>query len=186
MKSNGFTLIEILVSITILMILITVGIPSFDDFIVQMRVDNEISSINRLLNTARVSAISNSLPTTVCPLNDDNQCHNQWHKSISVFIDTNNNKIFEANKGEIILTSKDAIHHQDKLQYGTSRIGLTYGNDGHLNGWGQNATFSYCPHNHLNKSRGVVVHLSGRAYKSKQDKSSGRDKTRSGKYIVCH
>ncbi len=91
MKSNGFTLIETLISVAILTILVTVGVPAFNDFLIQIRVDNEINSINRLLNIARISAISHSLPTTVCPLNENNQCHNQWQKTISVFIDKNNN-----------------------------------------------------------------------------------------------
>ena len=54
---------------------------------------------------------------------------------------------------------------------GSAKIGLTYSPTGHLSGWGQNATFAYCPQNHANKSQGIIVARSGRLHKSYQNEN---------------
>ncbi|MGB1261535.1 MAG: GspH/FimT family pseudopilin [Cognaticolwellia sp.] len=184
-KFTGFTLIEVLVAIAIVLSLIAIGIPSLNNFIVYSRVDNEIFTLHRLILTARNSALTKNTKVTLCPLNDQGQCKNLWHQELSVFTDINNNKIFEPLLNEQIIAQKAAIKVGDKLQYGKTRIGLTYAATGHLSGWGQNATFSYCPEHHNDKNRGIVVHLSGRAYASKASKTNGKDIRRTGQLIKC-
>ena len=188
-RSIGFTLIEVLVALAILVSLTAIGVPSLMEFTVKLKVDNEISHLYRLLLSARNAAINTGKFTTVCPLNDENYCTNDWTQSIYVFTDTNDNKRFEPNDNEHIIIMKEAIDEQDKLQYGKNRNGVTYASTGHLSGWGQNGTFKYCPNNHAEQSRGIIVATSGRLYKSYQSQSGkhkGKDKNRSGKIILCN
>lgn len=184
-KNTGFTIIETMVVVAIAMSLITIGIPNLNDFIVKIRVDNEISTLHRLILTARNSALTHNTSVTLCPLNDDRKCKNVWNKELSVFIDNNNNKIFEPSLNEKLVSHKAAVKSGDKLQYGKTRIGLTYASTGHLSGWGQNATFSYCPKGHQDKSRGIIVHTSGRAYVSAANKTNTKDVRRTGAKIKC-
>jgi len=185
LRLSGFTLIETLVAMAIVISLFTIALPSFAELIIKIRVDNEISSLNRLIFVARNTAINNSNNVTLCPLDHENTCNNSWNKVLSVFVDSNNNKIFEPHDGETIISVKSAIADNDKLQYGKKRIGLTYSATGHLSGWGQNATFKYCPKGHDNFSRGIVIAVSGRIYKSSSNNNQHVDKTRSGKKIIC-
>jgi len=182
---KGFTLIEIMISISIVMILFGIGLPSLKKFIVELRVDNEISLICRLLFIARNTALNENKTVTLCPLNNQNTCVNEWKNALSVFVDANNNKIYEPLSGERIIKIKQSILEGDKLQYGNTRKGLTYAATGHLSGWGQNATFKYCPKNYEDKSRGIVVSVSGRIYTSSDDNSAQLDKNRSGITITC-
>jgi len=184
-RYNGFTLIEVLISLAILLIVTAIGVPSFIDLTIKVKVDKEISLLYRLLLTARNTAINSGQTITLCPLNNQNQCSADWTLPLYVFSDSNDNKQFEPQINERIITMKAAINHQDKLQYGKSRIGLSYAPTGHLSGWGQNATFKYCPINHANKSQGIVEATSGRIYKSYQSHSK-KNKNRSGKVIICH
>ncbi|GAA5131190.1 GspH/FimT family pseudopilin [Thalassotalea piscium] len=184
MNSKGFTLIETLVVVALLMTLTAVGIPSLSDFIIKMRVDNEIDRINRLLLVTRNIALNTNQAVTFCPL-QSNICVNQWHQELSVFTDANNNKIYEPHLKEQLIQYKDAIVVGDKLQYGNTRKGLTYAPNGYLMGWGQNATFMYCPKGHLAKSRAITVAVSGRAYKSQFNPKKNKEETRSGKKIIC-
>ena len=72
-KYIGFTLIEILVSLAILLSVLAIGIPSLNNFIVSMRVDNEIYQIRRLILLSRNSAINASTKVTLCPLDEENK-----------------------------------------------------------------------------------------------------------------
>jgi len=184
-KYIGFTMIETLVALAILISLITIGVPSLNNFIVSSRVDNEIFTLHRLILTARNSALTHNTSVTLCPLNSKSQCKNSWHLELSVFTDNNNNKVYEPTLNERMVVQKAPIKAGDKLQYGKTRIGLTYAATGHLLGWGQNATFSYCPEYHNDKSRGIIVHTSGRAYVSAANKTNSKDVKRSGAKIKC-
>jgi type IV fimbrial biogenesis protein FimT len=183
-KLQGFTIIELMVSLAILMSLLTLGVPKLIDFIIYMRVDNEISLIQRLLLLTKNSAVNNNTSVTLCPLDDENACINQWHQELSVFVDRNNNKTFEPMLGEVLLATKSAIKKGDVLQYG-SRLGLTFASTGFLKGWGQNATFSYCPYKHSEHSRGIIVAISGRTYLSQRNKSGTAHIRRTGAKITC-
>jgi type IV fimbrial biogenesis protein FimT len=184
-RRKGFTLIELIVSSSVIMIMISIGVPALKAFLVELRVDKEISTLCRLLLITRNSAINENKTVTLCPLNNANTCENQWQNDLSVFIDANNNKIYEPASGERLISIKQSIFDGDILQYGNTRNGLTYAATGHLSGWGQNATFKYCPKGYAEKSRGIVVSVSGRIYPSSDDNAAQRDTNRNGISITC-
>ena len=179
---KGFTLIELMVSVSVTSILLTIAIPNFSDFIVKMRVDNEISQLHRLLLITRNAAINNGQKAIVCPLNKALECTGQWQNELSVFIDANDNKEFDAN--EEVIRIRAAITQGDKLVYGIGRNKITFKPTGQLSGLA-NGTFRYCPQNHENKSRGIVVARSGRIYQSHDNNNDGIDENRGNKKITC-
>ena len=184
-RKNGFSLIETMITVAILISIITIAIPSLANLTIRMRVDNEISLLHRMLLLARNSAINNEQYVTVCPLNDDERCTQDWQGEISVFSDLNKNRRYEPDNGDTILKVKAPIKNDDKLQYGKKRNALIYGPTGHLVIWGGNATFKYCPKDHSGKSRGIVVSTSGRAYKTVYNKKQAQDTNRSGQGLIC-
>lgn len=182
---SGFTLIELLISISITSILISIAYPNLDSFISQMRVDNEISVLHRLLFSARNAAINRARPITICPLNDQNQCSTEWQNEISVFIDLNNNNSYDPLNNEILLRTKSAIKSDDKLEYGLWRKRIIYAPTGRTAGWGSNGTFKYCPKGYPEKSRAIRIATSGRLYTSSDIDQDGKDEVRSGSEIKC-
>ncbi|MBU2869162.1 GspH/FimT family pseudopilin [Colwellia sp. E2M01] len=177
------TLIELMISISITSIFTSIAVPNFNDFITQLRVDNEISRLTRLLLVARNYAINNQANVIICPLKGS-KCSTQWHEDLSVFIDLNGNKKFDEADGELIITTKAAITSGDTLLYAKSRDKITYQATGHLFGL-SNGTFRYCPKAHKEKSRGLVVARSGRLYATTDLNNDGRDETRSNVIIEC-
>jgi len=184
-KTRAFTLIELMISISITSILIAIAIPNYNDFIVKMRVDNEISQLHRLLLITRNAAINAGLPATLCPLNEQQHCNSQWQGELSVFMDLNDNQIYEPTNGEELLRIKPLIKQTDKLQYGLGRTRIKFASTGRTAGWGSNGTFIYCPKGYPQASRAISIRTSGRFYTSTDSDNDGKDDLRSGKEIRC-
>jgi len=182
---RGFTLLELMATIAIISILTAIALPNMNNLIVKMRVNDEISMLYRLLLTARNAAINSGERAIVCPLTSGGECTTDWHKELSVFIDSNNNRTFDIANNERLLVTKSAIKLKDKLIYGKGRTMVAYQPSGHLTGL-SNGTFRYCPLAHENKSRGIVIARSGRLYASSDIDNDGKDETRSNKEITCN
>ncbi len=182
---RGFTLLELMVSVSILTILVGIALPNFDHLIVKQRVDNEISLLNRLLFITRNIAINEKQTATLCPLNEKNKCTTQWHKSLTVFLDVNANKAYEPASGDVVIFVKPSIKSSDKLHYGLGRNGIIFSPTGRLAGWGSNGTFRYCPLHHEDKNRGIRIAVSGRIYVSADTNKDGIDEDRSGNPLTC-
>jgi type IV fimbrial biogenesis protein FimT len=180
----GMTLIELMVSLSITSILTTIALPNFNDFIVRLRVDNEISRLSRLLLTARNHAISNQANVIICPLTDNGGCSTNWHEELSVFVDNNGNGQFDSANNELMVSKKSPIVATDILIYAKTRTKITYQPTGHLFGL-SNGTLRYCPKDHKDKSRAIVVARSGRFYASADSNHDGIDETRSNQIIKC-
>lgn len=180
--SAGFTLIELMISVAITSILLAIAVPNFNDFIVQLRVDNEISQLHRLLLITRNAAINSGQNAIICPLNNTLKCTEEWQRELSVFIDANQNKAFDATEQLIIIRAE--IHKGDELVYGKRRNKITFKPTGQLSGLA-NGTFRYCPKDHKNKSRGIIIARSGRIYQSSDNNNDGIDENRSSKKITC-
>lgn len=180
--SKGFTLIELMVSVSVTSILVTLAAPNLNDFIVRMRVNNEISALHRMLLMTRNAAINSGHKAIICPLDSNSQCTDQWQNELSVFTDVNGNKLFDAN--EKVISVRAAINIGDKLVYGKGRNKITFKPTGQLSGLA-NGTFRYCPQSYKNNSRGIVVARSGRLYQSRDNNHDGMDENRGNKKIHC-
>ncbi|MDO6506049.1 GspH/FimT family pseudopilin [Colwellia sp. 4_MG-2023] len=179
---KGVTLLELIISVSITAILAIIVIPNFNDFIVKMRVDNEISKLHRMLIMARNTAINSGQNTILCPLNTTSQCSEHWGNELSIFIDSNNNKTFDPD--EKILQIKEGITVGDQLVYGIGRTMITFKSTGQLSGLA-NGTFRYCPKDYKEHSRGIIVARSGRVYQSSDLDNDGVDENRGNTEISC-
>lgn len=181
---RGMTLIQLMVTIAIASVLSSIAIPSLNDLIVELRVDNEISRLSRLLLVARNHSIAHQRNVIICPLGSNGSCTNNWHEELSVFVDTNGNQEFDGNINELMVTTKRAAAFGDKLTYAQNRTKITYQSTGHLFGL-SNGTLKYCPKNYQDKSRGLVIARSGRFYATADNNHDGIDETRSKQIISC-
>lgn len=182
-KVNGMTLIELLVSVSIICALLLIALPNYQNFIIKMRVDNEIYHLQRLLLLTRNSAINADSNAILCPLDDEITCSGNWEKPLSVFVDLNNNQQFDS-LTERVIAYKAEINTIDKLIYAKGRKRITFSPTGHLSGF-SNGTFRYCPTANLKLARGIIIAISGRFYLSRDYNNDGLEENRSGIALKC-
>ena len=96
-KLYGFTLVELLVTLTIAAILLAVGVPSFRTVIQNNRLITGTNDLVSVLNFARSEAVTRGIRVTVCKSSDQATCDtssNGWEQGWIVFTDENNNAAY--------------------------------------------------------------------------------------------
>jgi len=92
MKSeNGFTLIELMITLVLAAILLTLAVPSFRQTIQNNRITTQVNEMVTAFNLARTEAIRQGSPVSVCASADQATCSgaNNWATGWIVFTDTN-------------------------------------------------------------------------------------------------
>ena len=88
--TGGFTLIEMMVVIAIVAIFLTIGVPSFNDFISDQRVRTAASDLYGDLAYARAEAIKTSKRVIV------ERTSANWRDGWRIYVDLNDNASFDA------------------------------------------------------------------------------------------
>lgn len=114
-KLKAFTIIELLITLTILSISLSIAIPSFNSFIDKTKLKTSALSLHATLTQARNHAISNQVTVIVCQANDNNyqQCsptrerYDNWQNGWISYADLNKNN--ELDTDDQILTVRQAL-----------------------------------------------------------------------------
>jgi len=177
---KGFTLVELMVGLTILAISLIIALPNFSTYINKNKVDNEISQLHRLILTARNTAINSGKNVTICPLSAG-ACTTNWQNELSVFTNVSDNSQFDSST-ETLIKVKQQIPTGDSLKF--NQTSLVYSPAGRLVS-GNNSLFIYCPKSYDNLARGIDISLSGRVYASQDTDNDNKDEDRSGNEFSC-
>lgn len=114
-QRTGFTLIEAMVVISILIITLAVGLPSFTAFVNDSRVSGNANEFIGAMTLARSEAVARGRLVTICSsdnANSDNpSCsgENNWNKGWIVFTEDSSADIGSYDDGETILVRQAAL-----------------------------------------------------------------------------
>ncbi len=91
MRQKGFTLIELLVVMIIVVILTTVGVPSFRAVMADNQATSAANELLYAIQFARTEAIKRNVEVALCPSSDQTYCtlSGNWHVGWIIFEDTN-------------------------------------------------------------------------------------------------
>jgi prepilin-type N-terminal cleavage/methylation domain-containing protein len=161
LATKGFTLVELMVTVVVAGILMTVAVPSLVSLYEGQRARGVISNIESTILFARNQAVSYGSRVSVCPFNGTS-CSSDWTQGFSVFIDNGTLGTLDNTNGiqDTVLRTVDAVNDNDFIKSTLSRY--TFNADGlvHLANGG---TLIYCPGDKSNSdSSGITIGVSGR------------------------
>lgn len=110
-KSAGFTLIELMVTISVAAILLAVAVPNFRDLIMNNRLASQTNDFVSTLNMARSEAVKRS--TAVSILAKTPSASNEFGGGWTIFVDTNRNGVIDS--GELTLRDNGNIEGGNTL-----------------------------------------------------------------------
>lgn len=108
-RREGFTLIELVITIAIASILTAIAIPSFQYVTTDNRMSGEVNDLLGVMQYARAEAIKEGNDVVVCSSTNGTSCSGaaKWQTGWIVFSDPDNNGTLEA--GEAILRYHNAF-----------------------------------------------------------------------------
>jgi type IV fimbrial biogenesis protein FimT len=155
---QGFTLIELMVTLVVASILLGVMAPSFVDLIKNSRLTAQINELSAALNLSRSEAIKRGAVVTICSSNDQSSCSGSWQDGWIVFEDTDGND--SVNGNDTLILVHGSLSESTTLNY-TGGNKIEHEASGFSNS-GYAGTFRLCDDRGQSFVKGLVINFSGR------------------------
>jgi type IV fimbrial biogenesis protein FimT len=133
-RALGFTMIEMLVTIAIAGILLTLAVPSFRYVTNSNRIAAEVNGLLGDLQFARAEAIKEGRTVTVCVSSNGTSCTNStaWQTGWIVFADPTDVGVVDP--GETIFRIQNTFSSTDNLLASNNVTAITFNRDGYAVG----------------------------------------------------
>ena len=138
---RGFTLIELMVSMAILTIILSVGVPALGGLMESHHAQTSLATLRTALVSARAIALNRSQETIICPI-INNECVNDWSQPLAVFADLNRNLSLEPNETLHLQVSHEVTKGYWQKKRSTMNY-IKFSPMGHA--FSSATTFLYCP-----------------------------------------
>ena len=90
--AHGFTLIELMIVVSITLIIISLATPSFGSLIRRSQVESKANVVFDMFQLARNIAIRQSQFITICPSEKGTGCSDTWQDGVMAFIDRDHDR----------------------------------------------------------------------------------------------
>ncbi|WP_172597677.1 GspH/FimT family pseudopilin [Sulfuriflexus mobilis] len=158
-RQRGFTLLELMSSMSIAVVLTTTAIPALNGLLQRSRITTEINTFVAHLHYARSEAIKRGQRVVICRSADGLSCARTegWHRGWITFADSNANR--ERDDGEALLR----VEHGEE-----NGIIITSGQRRRVIYWptgftpGTNGTYTFCDPDYPQWAKAVILSNPGR------------------------
>ena len=171
-KTQGFTVLELMVVITITGLLTMIAVPAVFDFLENNRIKSQMFEVLNAINTARSEAIKRKNTVTICRVADPDagtpvcgsSAANTWTTGWFIFEDMDGDGNYDPGDGDDpIAKGNPALKTLTVITNGTSNNNLQYKPDGTTKEGGGTARFAICDDRGGTVGRQINVPPVGRA-----------------------
>lgn len=149
---NGFTLIELMVTVCVLAIVATIAAPSVLTQLASMESKRIRYDITSTLATAKAESYLRRQNLIICLSDSAGRCNKNSDEVILLFFDNNDNNHFDVNTDELL--------EQQRLAPRYARLQLRAGNRHYIKFWGDSGKprgffghIKYCPTSSYNQTK---------------------------------
>ena len=86
-KGKGLTLAELLVTLSLDMLLVTLSAPGLSDLMQKQHADATVMQLRKVITMAKTQAITNNTFTTLCHFADGIACNGKLEQGVLMFLD---------------------------------------------------------------------------------------------------
>ncbi len=160
---TGFTIVELMLSIAVAAVILSIGVPSFQGLIERNQLTSRINQFVSSMSLARSEAIKRNQRVLICPSSDGENClGNQYENGWIVFVDRNSNGSRQAADEELIWVSGPLPSNMTlRGTVGCCENNIPYLASGQINAI--SGSIHLCKENNADKSRKIALNSLGRA-----------------------
>ena len=100
--SRGFTLVELMITVVVLAIVVTLAAPSFSDLINRNRLIAAANEVVGVMQTARMEAVRRNTRVVLCPSSDGASCSSANWQRLIAFSDADGDVTLDVDDDEVI------------------------------------------------------------------------------------
>jgi type IV fimbrial biogenesis protein FimT len=102
---RGYSLFELIMTMTLAALVLTLGIPSFSSIVANHRLKVETDALFHAIHLARKSSIVRRRVVTICPSPDGERCEQEfdWSRGWMMFVNTDRDRPASRDDGEAML-----------------------------------------------------------------------------------
>lgn len=157
-RNQGVTLIELLVTISIAVILMTVAVPGFQTLMTSNRLSSITTEFMGTINLARSEAIKRGLPAVICHSSNGSTCGGSWSDGWIIFVDADADGVKDAGETLVRVYGPMASGYTANAADagGTAVTQVSYARNGTTANTG---TFVFCKDSDESTAQAIVVTL---------------------------
>ena len=157
---RAFTLVELITSVAILIILLSIGIPGIRTLAGNSQISTAVNEMTAHLHLARSEAIMRGIPTVLCPSLDGNSCDNstEWAPGLILYADKDRDR--QHDPDEVLLRYHRFASRQISIRTSVGRKTLRYQPSGLSPG--STATITFCSRQPQIQPKAIIVSNAGR------------------------
>ena len=182
MRQQGFTIIELMITVALIAVIAGIGIPSFRDVIAKNRVVSSINEFHQGLRLARSEAVKRNDTIVFCASSDQATCSGTWGNGWLIYHDADGDNTVDANE---VVRVGDAVSGGFSLTFTGNTTSISFLARGLVSD-GVNGTFKLCDSEGVaQRARGIVLLATGSTRRSIDNDGSGVHEDNGGTDFSC-